>query len=376
MRRQMRASDPTHVEKYFQLRVSLDAVPRGEVRAVLDAVVGAASTDVGRSIFAKRMLEFYEANKLSAFLDAVHLEIDRLQPAQVEAVIKAVADASETLAEPPLPERQMSTAAICTLRLAAKLPSSTANELLQRLVTTANRAYAVQVMLYSDASQHQSERLGFDFAALLGAFTVRIEREFLDESCDLFELYEYEWDSVLMLWRQPTRAAAYLVALLASTPQHWVSLASRALTRTAMSPTALSMEINFLREIISLQLVADAARDLDPHGFPPDDRALVALFREELLLVPQLVAELDSIATLAQELTKVSPNQIPAIDWSVRAWDRARPRLEPMLRSATWWSTLVSIYSSLTTMRAEFDAITPMSSPQEAVVALATAEAI
>ncbi len=376
LRRNMRASDPTHVEKYFQLRVPLDAVPRKEVRAAFDQVVGAASAEAGRELLTMKIKEVYDASKLSAFLEGVYLEVDRLEPAAIVTVIEAVAEAAQVLALPPMHERQMSPAAICTLRLATRLPRATADELMQRLIATANGPYAVQVMLYADAIQRQPENLGFDFAGARASFVARIERELLTDGDDLFVLYEYEWDSVLMLWGQREKAAAYLVQCLASQPEHWVDLARYTLVRGGMSPTVNLMDLSTLRQIAALEPLADAARDASPNGLGADDQKFVSLFCDELQVVPQLLSELDDIAAVAQQLSVFSPELVPNVAWSVPEWEHSRQRLEPVLGKEPWWPRLVNVYSVFAEMRAELDALETMTSPEAAAVAITKVEAV
>lgn len=195
----------------------------------------------------------------------------------------------------------------------------------------------------------------------------RIDAELIDKGGDIFKLYEYEWDSVLRLWRNPAQASSYLCGLLASQPQYWAKLAKLAVTQGTNSSTTLSIEVALLRRWVTLGTLASALVAVNVDEFEGEERTLVTAFIEELQLVPRLVAELDAIEVVAQQLVK-TPTEMPEIDWTVLQWERARPRLEPVLGSEPWWSRLVNIFTTFEVMRSELQA---MSLPQEAVAATA-----
>ena len=164
--REMKASDPGHVEKYFQLRVPLDSVPRRQVRTVIEALNSAVDEAAARETFLQETKRYYSGQQLTPFLDAVHLEVGLISPTRLSSAILAIADVGSLLAEKPMQEREMSTAVIAALRLGSNLPKDQSASLFTTLAASANGAFVVQLLVYAEPNPYQPNGVGVEFVPM------------------------------------------------------------------------------------------------------------------------------------------------------------------------------------------------------------------
>ena len=182
-------------------------------------------------------------------------------------------------------------------------------------------------------------------------------------------MYEYEWASVLMLWRSPEKAAAYLVTLLADHPSYWGVLASIALRRAG---DGFELNLAPLRELLALRQLA-SIKNPDVEALSPAARNIALAFVRELQVVPALAMEVESVRVCAQALVDLTPSAPPAISWEMPEWSSARPRIEPILKEEPWWPELIRVFENFEQARTKFSTLPELTSPEAAVSALAVA---
>src|SRR5262249_2867860 len=158
---------------------------------------------------------------------------------------------------------------------------------------------------------------------------------------DLFALYPDEWLRVLMLWRTPPDATAYLRALLERRPEYWVKLAE---VVTESRGDIVTMDISSIRAFLSLGDLAEASTGLATARYEGGARILVDAFVAELRLVLELLAELAEVRDCALELESIRAGyEAREKELGVSVWTHVRGRVEPIVGKEPWWAELVEI---------------------------------
>lgn len=368
--RERRAASPLHVDKYFQLRVPDDAIPRKEVVDFVAEVVAADAPE--RDQFMSKRLAKY-GDRIGALFSELRFGATVTPDTFEDALWPALASISGSFDGPanedPQRDGAINGAAFLLFEKVATRPADEQTRIIKSVVETATSDLFASYLVYlgvQDGGEQGPVLPKADWSEIRASLATRLARNL--SGTNVTTRFPRWWSVLLRGWGDPQAAARHLGACFLTSPGALLTVAKTCVLDETSTKAYIS--IPEIARYADLAILAETSVGAVAPVADARESALVQAFLAEVRLVPGLIGELEAIGEECANLPEINIGEI----WkrlNTSEWQQNSERLRTCFASRPWWRQLEGVYSELETIYQTLDGVADgIGSPESTVDAL------